>query len=350
MRKVLLIEDNEEMRENTSEILSFAGYKVVSASDGKAGVDMAKKEKPDLVICDIMMPGLDGYGVLQSLAKEPETAGIPFIFLTAKAERTDMRKGMNMGADDYLIKPFDETELISALEMRLKRSSILRKDYTNDLPGLMQFVSEAKKFSLAETMTKDYEIKEYQKKQTIYEEGDAPSMVCFVNKGKVKTWKMSGEGKEFITGVLGQGDFFGYIAMLEGTSYTDSATALEDTELALIPQSDFLSLIYSNNEISARFIKLLANDIREKEERLLALAYDSVRARVAEVLIGLQKKNEATMTIRISRDDLAGIVGTSTESLIRTLSDFKQEKVIETDGREIKVLNMAGLEKIRKFS
>src|SRR6185312_3789243 len=260
MKKVLLIEDNQEMRENTSEILAFAGYKVVAAADGEKGVEAARKEKPDLVICDIMMPGLDGYGVLQTLSKEVETASIPFIFLTAKADRTDMRKGMNMGADDYLVKPFDETELINALETRLKRSATFRKEYTHDLSGLMQFISEAKKFSLAEALTKEYKVETFAKKAVVYEESNVPAAVYFVNKGKIKIWKMSSEGKEFITGVMGSGDFFGYIAMLEGTGYTDSATALEDAELARIPQSDFFSLIYSNNEVSARFIKLLAND------------------------------------------------------------------------------------------
>lgn len=350
MKKILLIEDNNEMRENTSEILDLANYVVVTAENGKIGVEMAKKENPDLIICDIMMPDLDGYGVLHILSKDPETAGIPFIFLTAKAEKSDMRKGMNLGADDYLTKPFDETELLNAVEVRLKRSNFFRKNYSRDLSGLVQFVSEAKKFSLPSSIAADYKIRTYQKKETIYHEGDAPAMVYFVNRGKIKTWKMSGEGKEFITGIYDEGEFFGHIAMLEGTNYTDSATALEDAEIALIPQNDFLSLIYSNNEVSARFIKMLANDIHEKEERLLGLAYNSVRARVADALMALQKKNNSNVAIRISRDDLASIVGTSTESLIRTLSDFKQERMIETDGREIKVLNVPGLERIRKFS
>src|SRR5580704_8128521 len=103
MKKVLLIEDNNEMRENISEILSLANYAVLTAENGKVGVEIAKRDKPDLIICDIMMPDLDGYGVLHILGKDPETAGIPFIFLTAKAEKGDIRKGMNLGADDYMV-------------------------------------------------------------------------------------------------------------------------------------------------------------------------------------------------------------------------------------------------------
>lgn len=346
----MLIEDNNEMRENTSEILSLANYKVITAENGRVGVEKAKKEAPDLIICDIMMPDLDGYEVLDMLSHNEETARIPFVFLSAKSEKTDLRKGMNLGADDYLTKPFDETELLNAIEVRLKRSGIFKKNYPHDISGLIQFIAEAKEFSLPVGNASEYRIRPCSKKEVLYNEGDSPAMVYLVNKGKIKTWKMSGDGKEFITGIYGQGEYFGYIAMLEGTDYADSATALEDSEIVLIPRHDFLSLIYTNNQVSAKFIKMLANDIREKEDRLLGLAFNSVRARVADALIALQKKNEANASIRIPRDDLAGIIGTSTESLIRSLSDFKQEKLIETDGREIKVLDIKGLEKVKKFS
>src|SRR5438067_8625614 len=113
MKKILIIEDNEDVRENTREILELSNYKVFEAENGKTGVETALKEKPDLIVCDIMMPVLDGYGVLHLLGKNEETSGIPFIFLTAKSEKTDFRKGMESGADDYLTKPFDGTELLN---------------------------------------------------------------------------------------------------------------------------------------------------------------------------------------------------------------------------------------------
>ena len=100
MKKILLIEDNVDVRENTAEILTLANYHVSTAQNGKEGVELAQQQNPDLIICDIMMPVLDGYGVLHMLSKNPETATIPFIFLTAKAERSELRKGMEMGADD----------------------------------------------------------------------------------------------------------------------------------------------------------------------------------------------------------------------------------------------------------
>jgi CheY-like chemotaxis protein/CRP-like cAMP-binding protein len=350
MKKILLIEDNNEMRENTSEILNLANYAVLTAENGKIGVEIAKKDKPDLIICDIMMPDLDGYGVLHMLSKDPETAGIPFIFLTAKAEKSDMRKGMNLGADDYLTKPFDDTELLNAVEVRLKRYEFFKKNYTRDLSGLITFINEAKEFSLPANVASEYKVRTYKKKDSIYHDSDTPNFVYFVNKGKVKTWRINLDGKEFITGSYEKGDFFGHLPVLEGGTYNDSAGAMEECELALMPQNDFLSLVYSEHEISARFIKMLANNINENEKKLLSLAYNSVRARTANVLLGLHKKGKEGESIRTSREDLAGMVGTSTESLIRTLSDFKSEKIIDIDGREIVVNNPQGLEKVVKFS
>src|ERR1041384_6762740 len=134
-KKILVIEDNPEVRENTSEILDLAGYNVVVAPNGKVGVELAQKENPDLIICDIMMPELDGYGVLHILNKKSETAGIPFIFLTAKTEKADIRKGMNLGADDYLTKPFDDTDLLNAVEARLRKFQMQQSLYESTSEG-----------------------------------------------------------------------------------------------------------------------------------------------------------------------------------------------------------------------
>jgi len=119
MNTVLLIEDNVEIRENTAEILGLANYRVVTAENGKDGIEKASTEKPDVIVCDIMMPVLDGYGVLHMLNKSEALREIPFIFLTAKSERLDFRKGMEMGADDYITKPFTELELLNAIEQRI---------------------------------------------------------------------------------------------------------------------------------------------------------------------------------------------------------------------------------------
>ncbi|GJM61017.1 MULTISPECIES: response regulator [Persicobacter] len=351
MKKILLIEDNHEMRENTAEILELANYEVITAENGKVGVEKAQKELPDLIVCDVMMPELDGYGVLYLLGKNPASASIPFIFLTAKAERSDFRKGMEMGADDYLTKPFDDMELLNAVESRLKKSDLFKKDFAQDLGGLDDFFNTAENNDLA-SLSKDRKVKTYKRKEIIYHEEAIPNGLFFISKGKVKTYKTNEDAKEYITGLFKAGDFIGYMALLEITNYTESAMALEDSEICFIPKEDFFSLLTSKREVAHKFIKILSNNLKESEERLLNLAYNSVRQRVAEALIMLEgryneKDKPGDFTMSITREDLANIVGTSTESVIRTLADFKDEGLIEIRGRNIKVIELGRLQSIK---
>ena len=342
-KKILLIEDNLEMRENTSEILDLANYAVVLASNGKEGVELAEKELPDLIICDIMMPVLDGYEVLNALSKKDETSIIPFIFLTAKAERTDLRKGMNMGADDYLTKPFDEMELLNAVGSRLRKTEVLKRNFSKDISGLNEFMEAVKGLDTLEKLSATRNLKTFKKKDFIYNEGGYPKGIFFVSTGKVKTSLINDDGKELITGLYNEGDFFGYLALLEESQYADTATAMEEAEVCLIPKEDFYSLIYNSPDVSKKFIKMLSNELATKEEQLLKLAYNSVRKRVAEALTTLydkySKENDVKFSMKISRDDLSNIVGTSTETVIRTLSDFKDEELVELKGGTISILN-----------
>jgi DNA-binding NarL/FixJ family response regulator len=125
MKKILVIEDEPEMRRNLSTILRLEGFAAVTAENGRVGIEMALKEKPDLILCDVMMPEVDGYGVIKALHDEAATMNVPFIFLTAKGERADVRGGMNLGADDYLTKPVDKAELLRAINARLARAEQL---------------------------------------------------------------------------------------------------------------------------------------------------------------------------------------------------------------------------------
>jgi DNA-binding NarL/FixJ family response regulator len=122
MKKILVIEDEPEMRRNITALLRYHDYQPIEAENGRVGVALAQREKPDLVLCDVMMPELDGHGVLQALQQNAELALIPFIFLTAKGEKDDLRSGMDLGADDYLTKPVANAELVRAIEARLRRS------------------------------------------------------------------------------------------------------------------------------------------------------------------------------------------------------------------------------------
>ena len=126
MKKILVIEDDLTLRKFTAEILSLAGFEVMIAENGKVGIELAKKRKPDLIICDIMMPEIDGFGVQKILSMDPSFGNVPFIFLTGKSNTEDMRKGMNSGADDYLIKPISKNDLLDSVESRLKKVSNLK--------------------------------------------------------------------------------------------------------------------------------------------------------------------------------------------------------------------------------
>src|SRR5579859_1196052 len=121
MKKVLVIEDEPEMRRNLLTILKLEKFHPLGAENGRVGVKVAKAEKPDLVLCDVMMPELDGYGVLEALRADPEMVATPFIFLTARGEKVDQRCGMELGADDYLTKPVARTDLLGAINARLRR-------------------------------------------------------------------------------------------------------------------------------------------------------------------------------------------------------------------------------------
>lgn len=347
MKHLLLIEDNNEIRENTAEILELAGYKIRTAENGKVGVELALQEKPDLIICDIMMPVLDGYGVLHLLNKNPGLTGIPFIFLTAKAERSDFRRGMEMGADDYITKPFSDIELLNAVESRLKKTDLLSKNYNANATGMQEMISDFTGTNPLQILAADRNINHYKKKQPIYTEGNHPNRLYYIQKGKVKTCKSNDVGKELTIGLFNEGDFFGYNALLEETVYKETAEAIEDSEIAIIPKEEFENLLHSNREVMHKFIKLLAKNVTEKENQLLGLAYNSLRKRVADALLTLQEKyqkeTQDKFSIHISREDLANIAGTATESLIRTLSDFKSENLIEIKNGNIIISNQKKL-------
>jgi DNA-binding response OmpR family regulator len=340
-KTILVIEDNNDIRENTAEILELAGYNTFTAENGKKAVEIALKELPSLIVCDIMMPELDGYGVLHLLKKNKLTENIPFIFLTAKTERSDMRKGMEMGADDYITKPFDDIELLNAIEMRLRKFEVLQSQYPTTSQGITNFLSDIKNAG-AQNLSDNYEIESYHKKQNLYTEGKRPRLLFYLIKGKVKVYKTNEDGKEYISDLFNAGDFIGYNALIQEVNYEDSAMVLEDAEVLQISREDFFNMIHTDMNIASAFIRIMSNNVKEKEERLLNLAYASLRKRIAKALLEIQSKFGQENTdefISISREDIARYVGTATESLIRTLSDFKSEKLIEINGTKIFIKN-----------
>ena len=344
MKKILLIEDNQLIRENTAEILELANFKVYTADNGKKGVEAALENKPDLIICDIMMPVLDGYGVLHLLRKNPFMQNTPFIFLSAKTERGDLRKGMDLGADDYITKPFEATELLNAVESRLKKADSLKQEFSADLKGVNALLRTTSGAEELRAFTTDRNINRYKKKQIIYTEGNRPSRLFFVQKGTVKTFKTNEEGKELVVGLYKEGDFLGYVALLEESIYKETAEAMEDTEVGIIPKDDFDELMNGNPLVARKFISMLAKNVSEMENQLLKMAYNSLRKKVADTLVTLHRK--FNNSIDISRDNLASIAGTATESMIRTLAEFKHEKLIDIQSGRIIIREEKKLENL----
>ncbi|AWA30917.1 transcriptional regulator [Flavobacterium magnum] len=347
MTTILIIEDNDDIRENVSEILALAGYKVYEANNGKAGAELAIQHLPDLILCDIMMGDLDGYGVLHLLNKHAQTRAIPFVFMTAKSERSDIRKGMELGADDYLTKPFDDTELLSAIETRLKKKQVQQEFYSQSIKKLSDIVSAKDGLSVLYTALEERKVRPFRKNQVIYYEGDRAGNVWLVLDGRVKTAKMAEDGRELLTGIFEADDFVGINILFSDGMYSDTATAATDSHLCNFPKEQFESFISLYPDVAEKFIRILSNQIRQQEEQLMQLAYQSVRKRISEAVLRMYRQQSTSDSFNASRTDLASLSGTAPETVSRTLSDFKEEGLIEKKGSTIRILDVGKLEKIR---
>ena len=344
MKKILLIEDDKNLNEDLEVLLSLSGYEVVSTSDGKRGVEIAIKENPNLIICDINMPELDGYGVLHIISNHPKTSGIPFIFLTGNVAFEQQRKGMNLGADDYLIKPVNGTDLLNAISVRLAKNELMKTKFHqyNEDEILGNKVHHTK--NQANLISEKHEVQTFKKKHLLYSVGQRPSTLYFVKSGKIKEFLINEEGKELITGIYTVGDFFGYNEIFKECNYGKNAKVIEDASLILIPKEEFLQKIHSDTIVAREFIGLLTKNVSENEEVLLNMAYNSLRKKVAQGITRIIDKfndmKDGQHFIDISREDLASVVGSSQESMIRTLKDFKTEKLINvSENGRIIILN-----------
>lgn len=342
MKKILVIEDQEEVRENICEILELSGYKVQAAENGKRGCEQAVHWLPDLILCDVMMPELDGFGLLKILRNRSETQMIPLIFLTAKVEPEDMRKGMGLGADDYLTKPFDDTQLLEAVEIRLKKREVeLQKSlsYKSEISNLHS--SKRQKEKLSE-MVECGEALKRDNGTELWREGQYSKGLFYIRSGYVKLYRRHSNGKIFIVDFCGPGSFVGIGALLNKQVYKTTAEVDESAEITFIPGKIVTQKIFDERDIAVYFMITAWEKANRLEHRALDYAYSSVRRRVAMALLQ-QKKQRNSTTVEISRDDLAAFAGTAKETTIRTLSDFKNEGVIELAGRAIKILSLESL-------
>lgn len=347
MTRILLIEDDMVLRENTAELLELSHYKVITAANGKVGVAMAKKHLPDIIVCDIMMPEIDGYDTLKALSQHTTTKYIPFIFLSAKTEHKDVRKGMNMGADDYITKPFTEDELISAIESRLAKAAILQEAQENTkevateniktLNDLKNFFDDnGTRFSI-------------EKDSIIYREGEHSNYIYLINKGTVKCYQIDKQGKELVTGLYKEDDLFGYTSFTNNMPHKETATAIDNTIMTGISTIQFNDILDHNPKVALELIQLLSDDLLIVKDQLLEMAYGSVNKKTAATILKFAEKinRKPEDPINISRSDLASVAGIATETLIRTLASFKKQGLIAADGRSIKVLDLEKLKHIK---
>ena len=351
MKRILLIEDDTTLRETTAEILELENYEVVTAANGKKGVELARLVQPNLIICDIMMPELDGYQVLNKLSANETTKRIPFIFMSAKTELSEVRKGMDLGADDYLTKPVSEELLISAIESRLAKAALLNENEDKK-------VNENKEKNNYNHINSIEELKNYfcdfgtakifEKGALIYREGQFCNDVYLIYKGNVKSFKIDEFGKELILNIYSDDDFFGFSIASDNMPNYEATMAMEKTEVVYISKATLVKILEVNHSLYLQILKFINENLAEVKEQLMEMAYGSIRRKTAKTIIKFANKMtyKPQDNINISRRDLASVAGVATESLIRTLTNFKKEGILEIEGRNIRILNLDKLASI----
>ncbi|MBO0952964.1 response regulator [Fibrella forsythiae] len=348
MKTILVIEDHPEMRANITEILQLAPYQVLQAANGKQGVDLARRQRPDLILCDVMMPDLDGYGVLHIVSKDAELSGVPFIFLTAKVETTDFRFGMNLGADDYLTKPFDDVSLLNAVELRLKKGKQGQSMNISTQAQIKLGLAVQQLADARDQLCENFPSQEHKKKQVLFRAGNSPSSLYFIRRGQLKLFSTDRLGNSYITGLYGAGDFVGYQPLLAATAYKESAEVLDQAEVCVIPKADFLYLIQHNRPVATEFSRMLAQDLANSHDRLLKLAYQSVRQRTVDALLLVQRKFYADRppVLTLTRESWSQLVGASIETVIRTLRDLQKAGLIDLTGSQVTLLDIDRLSRL----
>lgn len=351
MRKILLIAADPSVRNMTTDILALAHYQVLLAQDGKNGVELAEAEHPDVIITEIAMPGLDGYGVMHLLQGYPWFYNTLFIVLCAACDKAELRRAMSMGADDVIIKPFDGTELLSCIEVRSKKREWLAKANGNGNGAALGHTPVQSEKELMMQLISDRNIDRYNKRQLIYKRGDRPTKLFYLINGKARSFNTHPDGKDLAIDLFGPGDFIGHADILKNVNYAESVETIDYAELAVIPRGDFEQLIFQHTVFAKRIIDLIVTRSKLMEQRLLWMAYHTLRQKVAAALLQLKEKygngQQDPFEINLNRSIFASIAGTATESSIRTLGEFRAEKLIEleTDGT-IRVVNQKRLSQL----
>ncbi|GAB2776640.1 response regulator [Salinimicrobium soli] len=346
-KRILLIEDDTTLLQNTRELLELSGYEVFTAQNGEEGIDLALEKLPDLIISDIMMPKANGYEVYKALQKRNKTREIPFIFLSVKANPEDVRRGMNLGADDYITKPFREVDLLTAIASRLAKHDILRNNFKNSTTSPEEAIYDLD--GLREYFLRSGEIEEFHKLEEIFRETGNASYVYLVEEGLIKTYRLDEYGKELITGLVKKNDFLGFYSFKTPSAYPETAQALQNSKLYRITTEHFVKKIAASQNLMLEFGQLISDNLITLKDHLLDMAYSSMLKKTTNTILEFAEKIQESPRdhIRISRSDLASVAGISTESFIRSLSSLKKDGLIDIVGRDIKILDLEKLHEIK---
>ncbi|RYY98809.1 MAG: response regulator [Chitinophagaceae bacterium] len=333
MEKILVIDDDKMSRDVASQILTLANYEVLQADNGQSGLEIALQRRPDLIVCDIVMPVLDGYGVLRVAQKHPLLRHTPVIVCSGNADISEVRRAMDSGADDFIAKPFCTTDLLGAIESRLRKHQYAAALLPGDAPPRPALRGERWEDAVRQ-LVEGRNINSFGKRHLLYEYGCRVQHVYYVLSGKLRTFVRNDNGKDLVLELYGPGDFVGYEALLGEGIYRNTAETLEYAELAVIPREDMQQAIAANAEVQRAFFRMLSKSLERKQRYQLLLAYDSLRRKVAQALLRLERKfgdGQTPFRINLAREVMASIAGTATESLIRTLGDFRNEGLIDVE-------------------
>ena len=359
---ILVVEDQTDVRENLAETLELAGYGVVEAADGHEGVRAARERAPDLILCDVMMPRLDGYGVLRLLREDEATRAIPLVFLTAKAEREDLRRGMNLGAADYVTKPFFQDELLRVVELRLRRSKVEPEPSSGgDAPGAAAAARPASGIAPATSaeaalaaLAELGRVRAYRERAPISFADDRPHAVYRVERGRVRLYRDTEFAKAITVADLGPGAWFGFDALVAEARNLTTAAAYPEAEVLAVQAADAHAALARSGELARWLAQQLAQELGLRTTQLLEIAYYSVRKRIAEFLLRTggddgEGDGEALRgrIIGLRREDIAEAVATTPESVTRTLTEFKREGLVEVDAdATVRLGNVRGLREV----
>lgn len=332
MKRALLIESDAGERKRIKEILELGGYKVESAKQGTEGLRKAEIIKPDIIICRISLKGGDGFSILYSIRQDINLAEIPFIMIADTRERSDRRRAMEMGSDDFIIHPFSEPELLKSIENQIERYNLLKNKFSSkDDREIKQRYHEE---PWVRVLIQNRKIQHYKEGDQIYRNGNNPAYVYYILEGQVKLFNLNEKGKELITEIVVSGEFFGYEPVMANCEYTQNSMALANSKILRISADEFQSILQGDSSLANGLLKVISSGVLEKEKDMLSLAYASVKDRIALRLVYLSKKFDSNK-IQISRKDLASLSGTSMETAVRILSEYKKLGFIDEDEQSI---------------